>query len=76
MAQQQPETTKAKWIPVEEQSPEQGQRVLIAYRDGEKVKCVSGYFELGFAKYPNDFVPDDRDWEIDAIAWMPLPEYP
>jgi len=73
---QQPETTESKWIPVERQSPEQGQRILIAYRDGEKVHCVSGTFELGFAKYPNGFTPDDRDWAIDAIAWMPLPEFP
>lgn len=65
-----------KWIPVKEESPEPLQRVLIAHLVDEKIEMVCGYFELGFAKYPNGYVPDDRDWAIEAIAWMPLPEYP
>lgn len=63
------------WIPVGESSPEPLQKVLIAHKVGEDVLTVSGYFELGRVKYPNGFVPDDRDWAVDAIAWMPSPQY-
>lgn len=63
------------WIPVGEREPEPLQKVLIAHRVGKEVLTVSGYFELGLAKYPNGFIPADRDWAVDAIAWMPSPQY-
>ena len=56
------------WIPVTERLPENGVRVLVAYRNGDVRTGVSfsGFLALSYG-------PDA--W-TDATHWLPLPEAP
>lgn len=58
-----------KWIPVAEQMPDEGERVLAFYQDGvQRVLCTDTFgFPLIYTK--------DLNWVL-ATHWMPLPAPP
>ena len=74
-AQPQPES---RWIPVEEDMPEFGERVLVTISlvDGSTLTRIAWYgipmFENNVCFYESD--SEGGDYEISGvIAWMPLP---
>lgn len=68
--------TKARWIPVEERLPEDGEPVLAAIRlprwtDEMPTVIISSYYEHG------GFCGDEDDIPRKGVThWMPLPEPP
>lgn len=61
-----------KWSSVKEQPPKDGQKVIVAFRDGEDVIVDQ-------AKYSNgefDFANWAYVWDENITHWMPLPEPP